>query len=364
MLEQGYISRVRVRPTARASRSRRARAPPPREENAAPVLHHLGASSRSSTSSAAASGAGASRAGCEIRTTLDLELQEAAEQRRQRSGWPAGGGPRASLVAIDNRTGEVRAMVGGDDYDDAAVQPRHPGPAPAGLGVQAVRARRGADGGHLARARPGSRSKKIFDVPEQRRRGEVRRQQLRGRLRRHQRRSRRDARLRQRGLRRRSASRSAPKKIARAGAADGHPHAGLRQLRDDARRPQAGRHAAGHGARLRDVRHRRQARLRDAQPRRAAQGPTGGPARSGSRRSAAATATTSTASSCRAASARDARRRCSPPRVAEQVTDPAQDRRHSTARATRARSPTVVAAGKTGTTENYGDAWFVGLHER
>ena len=35
-------------------------------------------------------------------------------------------------------------MVGGDDYDDVAVQPRHAGPAPARLLVQAVHARRGA----------------------------------------------------------------------------------------------------------------------------------------------------------------------------------------------------------------------------
>ena len=50
-------------------------------------------------------------------------------------------GPTASLVAIDNETGEVRAMVGGADYATRAVQPRHAGPAPAGLGVQAVHPR-------------------------------------------------------------------------------------------------------------------------------------------------------------------------------------------------------------------------------
>ena len=54
------------------------------------------------------------------------------------------GGPTASLVAIDNKTGEVRAMVGGRDYATVAVQPRDPGPAPAGLVVQAVHPRRGA----------------------------------------------------------------------------------------------------------------------------------------------------------------------------------------------------------------------------
>ena len=52
----------------------------------------------------------------------------------------------------------------------------------------------------------------------------------------------------------RSGSRSGTKRIARLARADGHPHAGLAQLRDDARRPQAGRDAARHGPRVRDVR--------------------------------------------------------------------------------------------------------------
>ena len=43
-------------------------------------------------------------------------------------------------------------------------------------------------------------------------------------------------------------------------------HAGLDQLRDDARRPQGGRHRARHGPRLRVLRRRRRARLRLAEP--------------------------------------------------------------------------------------------------
>jgi penicillin-binding protein 1A len=51
--------------------------------------------------------------GLKIRTTLDLKMQAAAEQAVS-SNLPSGSGlPTASLVAIDNRTGEVRAMVGG-----------------------------------------------------------------------------------------------------------------------------------------------------------------------------------------------------------------------------------------------------------
>jgi penicillin-binding protein 1A len=51
--------------------------------------------------------------GLRIRTTLDLPMQQAAE-RAISAELPSGQGwPNASLVAIDNRTGEVRAMVGG-----------------------------------------------------------------------------------------------------------------------------------------------------------------------------------------------------------------------------------------------------------
>jgi penicillin-binding protein 1A len=53
--------------------------------------------------------------GLRVTTTLDYPMQEAAEQAVSRYvNYP--GGPTASLVAIDNKTGEVRAMVGGPDY--------------------------------------------------------------------------------------------------------------------------------------------------------------------------------------------------------------------------------------------------------
>ncbi|MEO6857660.1 MAG: transglycosylase domain-containing protein [Solirubrobacteraceae bacterium] len=51
--------------------------------------------------------------GLQIRTSIDLPMQQAAEQAIT-AELPSGPGqPTASLVAIDNRTGEVRAMVGG-----------------------------------------------------------------------------------------------------------------------------------------------------------------------------------------------------------------------------------------------------------
>jgi penicillin-binding protein 1A len=53
--------------------------------------------------------------GLKVRTTIDPELQDAAE--RAIVGRLAGVGPDAALVAIQNNTGEVRAMVGGSDYN-------------------------------------------------------------------------------------------------------------------------------------------------------------------------------------------------------------------------------------------------------
>jgi penicillin-binding protein 1A len=63
---------------------------------------------------------GATRAfdgGLNIKTTLDLDMQRAAEQAVD--GYlPGPSGPTASLVAIENSTGEVRAMVGGRSYNE------------------------------------------------------------------------------------------------------------------------------------------------------------------------------------------------------------------------------------------------------
>jgi penicillin-binding protein 1A len=56
--------------------------------------------------------------GLEVTTTVEPDLQESAEGAVE--GKLAGVGPSASLVAIENRTGEVKAMVGGQDFDDGA----------------------------------------------------------------------------------------------------------------------------------------------------------------------------------------------------------------------------------------------------
>jgi penicillin-binding protein 1A len=62
---------------------------------------------------------GATRAfdgGLRVKTTLDLDLQRSAEEA-VRGYLPGPEGPTASLVAIENSTGEVRAMVGGRSYN-------------------------------------------------------------------------------------------------------------------------------------------------------------------------------------------------------------------------------------------------------
>ncbi|MGH2853546.1 MAG: transglycosylase domain-containing protein [Solirubrobacteraceae bacterium] len=53
--------------------------------------------------------------GLQVHTTLDLALQRAAEAAV--AGYLGSEGPTAALVAIENGTGKVRAMVGGRGYD-------------------------------------------------------------------------------------------------------------------------------------------------------------------------------------------------------------------------------------------------------
>jgi penicillin-binding protein 1A len=56
--------------------------------------------------------------GLTVQTTIDGDLQDAADAAI-RQWLPNVDGPRAALVAIENSSGKVRAMVGGDDYSTA-----------------------------------------------------------------------------------------------------------------------------------------------------------------------------------------------------------------------------------------------------
>src|SRR5215216_5564065 len=116
MLEQGYITRAQQQEALATSLPTSKDIRPPAEDTLYPyftswvkqqVVDKLGGGQE-----------GARRAfegGLTVQTTLDSRLQEAAEQAVE--AWlPWEGGPRASLVAIKNDTAEVLAMVGGDDY--------------------------------------------------------------------------------------------------------------------------------------------------------------------------------------------------------------------------------------------------------
>ena len=67
-----------------------------------------------------------------------------------RSTLPYHEDPSAALVSIDPRNGQIRAMVSSSHYDKSQVQPRRPGPPPARLDLQDVR----ADDGDQAGDRP------------------------------------------------------------------------------------------------------------------------------------------------------------------------------------------------------------------
>jgi len=103
------------------------------------------------------------RGGWKVRTTIDRDLQGAAVQA-VKSYTTNPNGPTASLVAIDNKTGEVRAMVGGPDYATrpfnlATQGQRQPGSAFKPF-VLAAAIRAGISPNSTWSSR-----KKIFDVP-------------------------------------------------------------------------------------------------------------------------------------------------------------------------------------------------------
>jgi penicillin-binding protein 1A len=109
MLEQGKLTRAEFEEAVQQALP--AKIVPPTVETSAPyfttwvsqqLVDHFGARR-------------AFEGGLRVRTTLDLDLQAAAERAIDRS-LPGPNGPAVAMVAIDNATGEVRALVNSTDY--------------------------------------------------------------------------------------------------------------------------------------------------------------------------------------------------------------------------------------------------------
>jgi penicillin-binding protein 1A len=101
--------------------------------------------------------------GLRIKTTLDLDLQRTAEQA-VRGYLPGPGGPTAALVAIENSTGEVRAMVGGRNYDATPFNLATEGERQPGSSFKAFDLAAALEDGISPESVWSSRLK-IFDVP-------------------------------------------------------------------------------------------------------------------------------------------------------------------------------------------------------
>jgi penicillin-binding protein 1A len=116
MTQQGYISQSQYAAAIAEPIPIRADVKPPREDTKYPyftswvrqqVVDKLGGGQVGARQ--------AFEGGLTVRTTIDSKLQDAAQRAvTQWLAWKDG--PRASMVVLDNKTSEVRAMVGGDDY--------------------------------------------------------------------------------------------------------------------------------------------------------------------------------------------------------------------------------------------------------
>ena len=278
--------------------------------------------------------------GLKVRTTLDPDLQAAAEQAIV--GRLAGVGPDAALVAIQNGTGEVRAMVGGSDFNARPFNLATNGHRQPGSAIKPFILARALDDGidpnSVWASGPvslpfvnGHGQKGTFDVSNY------------------------DdayygssslwsatAALGQLGVR--AGGHEGEARQGRAPRpADGHPDQALHQPGHAARRAEGGRHAARDGVRLLHDRERRQEDLRldGAEPDR----PGGDPERRGRRRQGEDNKPNSV--------------QVLPPKVA-QVEKEMLRMVASAGTGKAAQVGTEDIWGKTGTTENYGDAWFVG----
>jgi penicillin-binding protein 1A len=114
MLDQGFITSAQYRDAVRQTVPAAADVDPPRPESSQPYFSDWVTQQLVDRFGAGLTFGG----GLKITTTLDPALQQAARQAiRGRLLGAFGAGPSAALVAIENRTGEVKAMVGGDNFE-------------------------------------------------------------------------------------------------------------------------------------------------------------------------------------------------------------------------------------------------------
>jgi penicillin-binding protein 1A len=109
--------------------------------------------------------------GLKITTTLDLDLQQAAEDSVY--SYLGGLGPTASVVVIDNETGGVKAMVGGPDYEESAFNLATQGHRQPGSSIKPFillsALEQGISSGSVYESAPqvfrfGKRKKELFEV--------------------------------------------------------------------------------------------------------------------------------------------------------------------------------------------------------
>jgi penicillin-binding protein 1A len=113
MLEQGYVSRSEFEQDSHLALPTKDTIQPPTESVTEPSAAYFVTWVRQQVVDHFHGGAFIG--GLKVKTTLDLDLQRAAVDAVE-SRFSDPSGPTASLVAIDNKTGEVRAMVGGPDF--------------------------------------------------------------------------------------------------------------------------------------------------------------------------------------------------------------------------------------------------------
>jgi penicillin-binding protein 1A len=118
MLEQGYLTKSEYEGSIRAQVPTRESIHPPQAQAASKSSAYFASWVRQQVVDRFGPRE-ALLGGLRVQTTLDLGLQRRAEDAIARWLGNPPAGPNAALVAINNTTGEVRAMVGGSDYNRA-----------------------------------------------------------------------------------------------------------------------------------------------------------------------------------------------------------------------------------------------------